>query len=150
MSDQDKRRIKLDVRKNLESPDSKFMMVLLGPEAKKIRDLVEKVKLVCPRILDSDEVEVYQDKYLLPHDEEIALINTREDVIIIPIYNSNNNDVVVKKEYLRCLLCRKTFSSENKLLDHQKIWHKYKCDQCSRSYILNPDLLYLYCSTAEP
>ena len=83
MSDQDKRRIKLDVRKNLESPHSKFMMVLLGPEAKKIRDLVEKVRLVCPRILDSDEVEVYQDKYLLPHEEDIGLINTQEDVIII-------------------------------------------------------------------
>ena len=44
--------------------------------------------------------------------------------------------------HLRCSLCRKTFSSENKLLEHQKIEHKYKCDQCSRSYILNPDLLH--------
>ena len=33
-------------------------------------------------------------------------------------------------------------SSKHKLLEHQKIEHKYKCDQCSRSYILNPDLLH--------
>ena len=83
MCDQGIRKIKLDIRRSIESPESKFIMVLLGPEAKKIRDLVEKVKLVCPRILDSDEVEVYQDKYLLPHDEDIGLINTQEDVIII-------------------------------------------------------------------
>ena len=44
--------------------------------------------------------------------------------------------------HLRCSLCRKTLSSENKLLEHQKIEHKYKCDQCPRSYILNPDLLH--------
>ena len=44
--------------------------------------------------------------------------------------------------HLRCSLCRKTLSSENKLLEHQKIEHKYKCDQCSRSYVLNPDLLH--------
>ena len=175
MSGEEKRKIKLEVRKNLESPDSKFMIVLLGPEAKKIRDLVDKVRLVCPRIQDTDEVEVYQDKYLLPHDEEIGLINTQEDVIIIPISNLNNSDVVVKEEYfendikpeinigslskvnkvkkemdkrgsssyhLRCSLCRKTFPSEYKLLMHQKIYHKYKCEQCSRSYILNPDLLH--------
>ena len=66
MCDQDKTKIKLDIRKNPESTDSKFMMILLGPEAKKISDLVDKVRLLCPRILDSDEVEVYQDKYLLP------------------------------------------------------------------------------------
>ena len=44
--------------------------------------------------------------------------------------------------HLRCCLCRKTFSSKNMLFEHQKIEHKYKCDQCSRSYILNPDLLH--------
>merc|ERR1719480_248318 len=73
-------------------------MILLGPEAKKISDLVVKVRFICPWILDSDKVEVYQDKYQLPPDEEIGLINTQEDVIIIPI--SISNDVVVKREYV--------------------------------------------------
>ena len=44
--------------------------------------------------------------------------------------------------HLRCSLCRKTLSGETKLAEHQKIEHKYKCDQCSRSYILHPDLLH--------
>ena len=106
MSNQGKIKIKLDIRKNLDSPDSKFMMILLGPEAKKISDLVDKVRLLCPWILDSDEVEVYQDKYLLPNDEEIGLINTKEDVIVIPI--SRNNDVVLKGEYVETNVKTKT------------------------------------------
>ena len=90
MNNQGKIKIKLEIRKNPDSTNSKFMMIFLGPGAKKIRDLVIKVKLLCPRILDSDEVEVYQDKYLLPHDEDIELINTQEDVIIVPISSNNS------------------------------------------------------------
>ena len=79
-------KIKLDIRKKRNSTESKFMMIMLGPQAKKISDLVNKVRLLCPRIQD---VKVYQEKYLLPHDEDIGLINTEEDVIIIPIASSD-------------------------------------------------------------
>ena len=44
--------------------------------------------------------------------------------------------------HLRCSLCRKTFLSENKLLEHQKIDHKHKCDNCPNAYVLLPDLLH--------
>ena len=82
MSNQGNIKIKLDIRKKPDC-DSKFMMIMLRQEAKTIRDLIDKVMLLCPWILDSDEVVVYQDKYLLPNDEDIGLINTQEDVIII-------------------------------------------------------------------
>ena len=83
------RKIKLDIR----NPDSQFMMMLVGPEVKKIRDLVNKVKHLVPEMRDLD-IKVYQTKYLLPPVEDISIINTEEDVIISP----RVRDVVIKNE----------------------------------------------------
>ena len=97
MSNEVKRRIKLDLRRSLDSPDSQFMMMMLDPEARKIRDFVNMIKEVCPGLEDCEDVKVYQGKYLLPPDVDIDVIKTQEDVIII--HNPNSKDVVVKKEY---------------------------------------------------
>ena len=83
------RKIKLDIR----NPDSQFMMMLVSPSVKKIRDLVDKVKHLIPEMRDLD-IKVYQTKYLLPLDEDISIINTEEDVIISP----RVRDVVIKNE----------------------------------------------------
>ena len=97
MSNEDKRRIKLDLRRSLDSPDSQFLMILLDPEAKKIRDLVKMIKQLFPGMEDSDEVKVYQGKYLLLPDVDIGVIKTQQDVIII--HCAKTKDVAVKKEY---------------------------------------------------
>ena len=97
MSNEDKRRIKLDLRRSLDSPDSQFMMILLGPDARKIRDLVNMIKQLFPEMEDSDEVKVYQGKYQLLSDVDIGVIETQKEVIII--HNPNTKDVMVKKEY---------------------------------------------------
>ena len=97
MSDKDNRRIKLDIRKSLDSPDSQFMMILLDPEAKQIRDLVKMIKQLFPGLEDCKDVKMYQGKYLLPEDVDIGVIKTQQDVIVVQ--NPNTKDVVVKKEY---------------------------------------------------
>ena len=97
MSNEDKRRIKLDLRRSLDSPDSQFMMILLDPDARKIRDLVDMIKQLSPGMEDSDEVKVYQGKYLLLPDVDIGVIETQKEVIII--HCAKTEDVKIKKEY---------------------------------------------------
>ena len=97
MSNEDKRRIKLDLRRSLDSPDSQFMMILLDPDARKIRDLVDMIKQLSPGMEDSDEVKVYQGKYLLLPDVDIGVIETQKEVIIIHCAKTEN--VKIKKEY---------------------------------------------------
>eukprot|EP00092_Neocalanus_flemingeri_P007418 GFUD01008011.1.p1 GENE.GFUD01008011.1~~GFUD01008011.1.p1 ORF type:complete len:2535 (+),score=676.26 GFUD01008011.1:509-8113(+) len=45
-----------------------------------------------------------------------------------------------KKHNFWCGLCRKSFESEKKFEDHEKLEHKYNCKHCHKAYILEVDL----------
>ena len=83
----------MDIRKDL---GSQFIMMLLGSDVRKIGHLVDKVRRLLPELRDLEDIKVYQDKYLLPLDEEAGVINTQEDVIIIP----RVGDAAIKNEYV--------------------------------------------------
>ena len=75
--------------------------------------------------------EVFENaERIKKHFEEV-----HDSVKTVPARRSSNS-------YDLCTHCNKSFSGKRKFILHQEIEHKYKCDLCPRSYILQPDLLH--------
>ena len=56
----------------------------MDQDVKTISDLVDKVRHLVPELRDVEDIEVYQDEYLLALGEEVGVINTQDVVVIIP------------------------------------------------------------------
>ena len=77
-------------------PDGRWMVML--EQDKKISDLVDKVKTICPDFVEDSNLKVYQDKYLLPLTETISVIRFEEEVNIIPSPKTLSEDPCAKKK----------------------------------------------------
>ena len=59
------------------------MKTLINGEVKKVQDLVEKLKDMMPELKDSEEIKIYQGKYLILQSEDMSIINLNEEVIVV-------------------------------------------------------------------
>ena len=79
-SDSGGRIVKLEIR-GLE--ECHFVKTLINGEVKKVQDLVEKLKDMMPELKDSEEIKIYQGKYLILQSEDMSIINLNEEVIVV-------------------------------------------------------------------
>ena len=91
----ERQRLKLEIQ---GVPGCNHMAMMVNDKIKTITDLVAKIRTLIPEIGNS-EVKIYQDKFLLPLNEEIIVINP-EEMILVHVTSSSERDVIcVKTEY---------------------------------------------------
>ena len=78
-SDEGSRSIKLEIQ---IGPASQSLTNKMDQDVKTISDLVDKVRHLVPELRDVEDIEVYQDECLLPQEEKVDVINTKEVVVI--------------------------------------------------------------------
>ena len=87
------RRIKVEVR---GLPEARHMQMFISERMNKVRDLGIKLKYVCEDINKTDEIKIFRDKFLLPDNESINIIETGEEIIVYR--NATETEYVGKSE----------------------------------------------------
>ena len=77
-SDSGDRIVRLEIR-GLE--DCHFVKTFIDDEMKKVRDLVNKLREMIPDVRDTEDIKMYQGKYLILPEEDLRVINLKEEVI---------------------------------------------------------------------
>jgi len=79
-------------------PETRHMLVFISERMNKVRDLATatKLKFVCSDIKKTDEIKIYRDKFLLPDNENINIIETDEEIIVYR--KATETEYVEKKE----------------------------------------------------
>ena len=94
MSSREKgRRVKVEVR---GLPEVRHMLMYISERMNKVRDLGIKLKYVCEDINQTYEIKIYRDKFLLPDNENINIIETGEEIIVY--INAIKTEYVESKE----------------------------------------------------
>ena len=87
------RRIKVEVR---GLPETRHMLMFIDEKMRKVGDLTTKLRFVCSDIKKTDEIKIYRDKFLLPDNEYINIIETGEEIIVYR--KDTETEYVEKKE----------------------------------------------------
>ena len=97
------RRIKVEVRGLSEN---RYMMMYISEKMKRIGDLEIKLRFLCNDIDKTDKLTIYRDKFLLPRNENISIIQTDEEITVLRkaaqqrVGGSNDNGYLKNKEDL--------------------------------------------------
>ena len=73
------RRIKVEVR---GLPETRHMLMYISERMRRVGDLATKLKFVYEDIKKTDEIKIYRDKFHLPNNENINIIETGEEIIV--------------------------------------------------------------------
>ena len=63
-------------------PETRHMLMYISERMRRVGDLATKLKFVCDDIRKTDEVKIYRDKFHLPNNENINIIETGEEIIV--------------------------------------------------------------------
>ena len=78
----------------------RFVKMIISDQIEKVRDLVVQLKVKIPAMRDAKDIRIFQGKYLLLPDEDLKIIDLKEEVIVMVAmkisdnYNHYNNYMV--------------------------------------------------------
>ena len=75
------RRIKVEVR-GLPETHPRHMLLFITAKMKRVGDLATKLKFMYDDIKKTDEIKIFRDKFHLPNNENINIIETGEEIIV--------------------------------------------------------------------
>lgn len=83
-------------------PEPRHTLMFISEKMRRIGDLATKLKFVYDDINKTDEIKIYRDKFHLPDNESINIIETGEEIIVYR--KAKETEFVEKKEDKKELL----------------------------------------------
>merc|ERR1740128_1627323 len=87
--------IKVEVR-GLGQP--RHILMYIKKEMNRVRDLATRLKYVCDDIKKTDVIKIYRDKFLLPDNENINIIETGDEIIVFRNADPTETEYVENEE----------------------------------------------------